>query len=84
MDASSTLQKNAGTSPLTEDQVTARVKTLLLTVEQMAAEIPCSKRHLQNMTIRRLVPVIKFGKLVRYDRDAVFRAIEKMTIKEVA
>lgn len=58
-------------------------ETILLTEKQQAARIPCSPRHLVNMRNRRLIPYIKFGRLVRYDPVAVARALEKLTVKEV-
>ena len=52
--------------------------------EKTQAELlDCSLRHLINLRNRRLVPHIRLGKLVRYDPNAVQRALEKLTVREV-
>ena len=60
-----------------------QVQTLISPKEQ-AGRLRCSLRHLQNLKNRRLVPYIKLGRLVRYDPVAVQRAIEKLTVRELA
>jgi hypothetical protein len=60
-----------------------QVQTLISPKEQ-ARRIDCSLRHLQNLKNRRLIPHIKLGRLVRYDPVAVQRALEKLTVRELA
>lgn len=55
----------------------------LIDPKEQSRRLGCSLRHLQNLKNRRMVPYIKLGRLVRYNPDAVQRAIEKLTIKEV-
>jgi excisionase family DNA binding protein len=52
----------------------------LLTRPQMANELAISDEHLKNLTNDGLVPFIKLGKSVRYERDAVRAAIAKLTV----
>ena len=56
----------------------------LLTEKQQANALACSPRHLVNLRQKRLVPFIKLGRLIRYNPEAVARALEKLTVKEVA
>ena len=60
-----------------------QAKTLINESEQ-AALLSCCKRHLVNLRQKRLIPFVKLGRLVRYNPDDVARAIEKLTIKELA
>jgi len=57
--------------------------TNLINETELARRCSCSKRHIINMRNRRLIPFLKFGKLVRYDPVAVARALEKLTVREV-
>jgi hypothetical protein len=50
----------------------------------MAERLNCSPRHLVNMRLRRQIPYVKLGRLVRYDPIAVGEALKKLTIKEIA
>jgi len=54
----------------------------LITGEEQAELLSCSIRHLRNMRNRRLIPYVKLGGAVRYNPEAVARAIEKLTVKE--
>jgi hypothetical protein len=56
----------------------------LRTEKEMAERCSCSQRHLINLRNRRLIPFIKLGHLVRYNEDAVMRALDKLTVREVA
>jgi hypothetical protein len=56
----------------------------LITPPEMAAKLRVSLRSLANFKDRRLIPHIKLGRAVRYDEHAVMRALEKLTVKEVA
>ena len=53
------------------------------TEEELAKELRVSQRHLINLRNRRLIPYIKLGRLIRYDRAAVQKAIQKLSIKEL-
>ena len=56
----------------------------LLTEKEQAQRLNCSWRHLVNLRERRQIPFIKLGKLVRYNPEAVQRALEKLTVRELA
>jgi excisionase family DNA binding protein len=56
-------------------------KKLITDVEQ-AELLGCSRRHLFNLRRRRLIPFVKLGTSIRYDPEAVARAIEKLSIRE--
>jgi hypothetical protein len=51
---------------------------LLLTKAQLAAHLQCSTRHVDNLTSRGLLPVVRLGRCVRYRRDSILRAIERL------
>jgi excisionase family DNA binding protein len=55
-----------------------------ITEWELAEELRVSQRHLINLRNRRLIPHIKLGRLIRYDRAAVEKAIEKLTVRELA
>ena len=55
----------------------------LNTEKQQAAQLQCSLRHLVDLRNKRLIPFIRLGRSIRYDPNAVQRALEKLTIKEV-
>ena len=46
--------------------------------------IKCSQRHIVSLREKRLIPFIKLGRCVRYDLDAVNKALEKLTIREIS
>ena len=60
----------------------------LITETEMAKLLGCSPRHIRNMRTRRMIPYIQLGKggrgqsAIRYNPDAVARAIDKLTVKE--
>ena len=54
-----------------------------ITEQEQAKLLHCSERHIWNMRKRRLLPFIKLGRLVRYNPEAVARAMEKLTFKEL-
>jgi hypothetical protein len=58
-------------------------RQILITEKAQAELLNCSLRHLINLRNKRLVPFIRLGKLVRYNPDAVQRALEKLTVKEL-
>jgi len=55
----------------------------LITERQQAALLSVSHRHLINLRTRRLVPFLKLGKSVRYSPEAVAKALDKLTIREL-
>ena len=55
----------------------------LITEQEQAKLLHCSARHVWNLRKRRLIPVIKLGRSVRYDPEAVARAMGKLTVKEL-
>jgi excisionase family DNA binding protein len=51
---------------------------LVLTKQQLAAIFGCTTRHLDNLTRRGLLPAIHLGRLVRYRRETVLRALANL------
>ncbi len=51
---------------------------LVLTKEQLAAILGCTARHVDNLTSRGLLPAVHLGRLVRYRREAVLRALANL------
>lgn len=47
----------------------------LLTLYQMAHELAVSHQHLRNLVERNEIPFVKLGKSLRFEREAVRRAI---------
>ena len=58
-------------------------KSGLLNRKQIAYYIGVSERTISNMMRKRLIPVLKFGKSVRFDPTKVKKALEKFEIEEV-
>ena len=56
----------------------------IVTEKELARELRLSLRGLINLRNRRLIPHIRLGRSVRYDRSAVQRALEKLTVTEIA
>ncbi|MBE2179910.1 MAG: helix-turn-helix domain-containing protein [Chthoniobacterales bacterium] len=56
---------------------------LLLDKNEAAALLGCSFRHIQNLTARRLLPCVRLGKLVRYRRADLERALDKLTVRSI-
>lgn len=56
--------------------------TGLITGEEQAKLLSCTSRHLRNLCKRRLIPYVKLGRSIRFNPNAVERAVEKLTIKE--
>jgi excisionase family DNA binding protein len=51
---------------------------LILTKAQLAGLLRCSERHVDNLRRRGLMPYINLGRSVRFRRDAVLSAIQKL------
>jgi predicted DNA-binding transcriptional regulator AlpA len=63
----------------------AGVGSDLLTVHQIAAKLGSSRATVDRLTKRRLIPCIRFSrKFIRYRWRDVEKALEKITIREVA
>jgi hypothetical protein len=60
-----------------------RMHPRLITEKQQADQLQCSLRHLVDLRNKRLIPFIRLGRSIRYDPDAVQRALQKLTIKEL-
>jgi excisionase family DNA binding protein len=61
-----------------------KIEPLFLTVDELAVRLGCSRRHLINLKDRRLIPHIKLGRLVKFREADVLRAVDRLTVKEVA
>jgi excisionase family DNA binding protein len=55
---------------------------ILITETEMAEQLSCCKRHLITLRQKRLIPHVRLGRLVRYNPEAVAKALEKLTIRE--
>jgi predicted DNA-binding transcriptional regulator AlpA len=56
----------------------------IVTEPELAKELRISVRALINYRNQRLIPHIRLGRSVRYDRAAVEKALAKLTITEIA
>jgi excisionase family DNA binding protein len=54
----------------------------LFTDKEMAAMLGCSWAHVKTLRLKRQIPFIKLGRLVRYNPQEVMKAIEKLTTRE--
>jgi excisionase family DNA binding protein len=54
----------------------------LLTEKEIAAILGCSWAHVKTLRLKRQIPFIKLGRLVRYNPQEVMKAIENMTTRE--
>ena len=61
-----------------------KVNSSLNTEKQEAQRLNCSPRHLVNLRLRGQIPFVKLGRLVRYRPSDVDRALEKLTVHEIA
>lgn len=55
---------------------TAILEPVLLTTEELATFLKCSKRHIYTLTERKIVPVVRVGDAFRFDRAKVLAALE--------
>ena len=63
----------------------ARTDEHLLTRDELAARLRMSRRGVQDLTKRRMIPVIRLGrKCVRYDYAKVKAALEKFEVKAIS
>jgi len=51
--------------------------------KQIADYLGVSERTVSNMMSRRIIPVIKFGKSVRFDAPKVKKALEKFEVEAI-
>jgi hypothetical protein len=56
----------------------------LITEKEQAARLRVCERHLINLRKKRLIPYVKLGKSIRYNPNAVERALAKLEVKEVS
>ena len=56
----------------------------LNTEPEEARRLSISRRHLVNMRNRRLIPYLRLGTSIRYNPDAVDKALQLLTVKELA
>lgn len=54
----------------------------LFTDKELAPILGCSWRHVKTLRLKRLIPHVKLGRLIRYNPQEVMRAIEKITVRE--
>jgi hypothetical protein len=60
-----------------------QIKCSLRTEQQEADRLNVCLRTMVNWRNRRLIPVIRIGRMVRYDPADVDKALAKLTIKEL-
>ena len=66
-----------------QDEINSKLtQSGLFKRKQIADYIGVSERTISNMMRKRLIPVIKFGKSVRFDPKRVRQALEKYEIEE--
>jgi len=58
--------------------------TTLLKPEELAEKLHVSPRSLRNWQVRRIIPYIKFGRVIRFDLEKVMAALEKYERKAVS
>jgi len=56
----------------------------LLTTRELASLLKFSERHIANLVKSRYIPRIKIGHAVRFDGDAVLKALKSYEEKEVS
>jgi hypothetical protein len=64
------------TAPVTQNQTDR-----LASGEEIVALLNISPRHLVNLRERRIIPFIRLGRVIRYDRAAVSAAITRLTVQ---
>ena len=66
------------------DQTSEAISPRLLTRHEMAAKLRVSVRTLDRMAEARMIPVIRSGRLVRFDAVRVLAAVQRnLEVKEV-
>jgi excisionase family DNA binding protein len=64
------------------DTLETLMEKQLLTDKEIGAILGCSYRHVKTLRLKRLIPFVRLGRLVRYNPQEVMKAIEKLTTKE--
>jgi excisionase family DNA binding protein len=59
----------------------ASMEKLLFDKHEAAAMLGCSWRHVQNLTTKRLLASVRLGRLVRYRRADIEKALDRLTVK---
>ena len=67
---------------MTETNTKPKMDDHLLTTREVADYVGSTTRHIHNLVRRRLIPVIKVGRLTRFDPDQVKAALAKLTVVE--
>jgi excisionase family DNA binding protein len=55
----------------------------LLDIHETAEFLGCSWRHVQNLKDRRAIPHLRLGRLVRFRKADIERALDQMVIREI-
>ena len=79
----STWNWQVGIMPLGEKHQSLLTQGALFNRKQIAKFIGVSERTISNMVRRRQIPMIKFGRNVRFDPVRVRKALEKFEIREL-
>ncbi len=62
----------------------ARPISGLLTKKELALELRCSERQIERLQLARKISFVKLsGRMIRYRRDSVFRALVKMETEAI-
>lgn len=56
---------------------------MLLTEKEMADSLAISWRGLSEFRKRRMIPVVRLGRAIRYNPSEVARALEKLTVRSI-
>jgi excisionase family DNA binding protein len=59
----------------------SHVERLLHDKHEAAAMMGCSWRHVQNLTTQRVLASVRLGRLVRYRRADIEKALDRLTVK---
>jgi excisionase family DNA binding protein len=76
-------------SPMSDKQnlatpVSASEAAGLLTKEELAGVLKCSERQIERLQVARKIPFVKLsGRMIRYRRESVLRALVKMETEAI-
>ncbi len=65
------------------DGKAAKSPRLFWTEAELAAELSVTTRTIRNLRARRIIPYVKIGAIVRYDRAGVTAALARQTVQAV-
>lgn len=69
------------TNEQTQDPATTPVGTQWLNKTEIARHFRCSVRHVNNLMSTRVLPFLKIGRFVRFDRSACDQALKHYETK---